>query len=97
MRARVKSYEEIKKTLRSDNTTDRGGYFAQSMIRLCGNEYEFTPSESSYGEYDFKMTEYNGETRHWDSRWLEIEDFIPEIEMHAYVYALILREAGELK
>lgn len=97
MRARVKSYEEIKKTLRSDNTTERGGLFAHSMLQFCGHDFDFTYSSSSHSEYDFKMTDKNGMIWYFDARWLEIEDFIPEIEMHAYVYALILREAGELK
>lgn len=94
MKARVKSWEEIKKTLGREASSE-GHYklhswyrtadpvFLESMREYCGEIFYTEDKTKSWG-----ITGYS-----WHADWLEIIDEDAEI---AEIYALLLIESGEI-
>ena len=89
MKARVKSWDEIKETLKYDGFgymyTDATIGFAEGMRELCGKVIDVT-----LGHGDIC---YDADCWYWHRDWLEIIDEGAEI---AEIYALLLIESGEI-
>ena len=94
MKARVKSWEEIKKTLEHEPFGGRNyrlsvlyrtvdPVFVEDMKRYCGEIFDTEDRTGTWGISDY----------HWHRDWLEIIDEDAEI---AETYALLLIESGEI-
>lgn len=94
MKARVKSWEEIKEYLIMDSFDGQmwkskligfPRYFNLDMRRFCGQVFTIPPPGFNGGYCVFEW--------YWHRDWLEIIDEDEEI---AKVYALLLIESGEI-
>lgn len=72
-KVRVKSWEEIKKTLNSSRFY-RNAYFGPSMEKLCGKTITLTQVDNE--DYDFSNAFDNG----IDARWLWVEGWLEPIK-----------------
>lgn len=96
MKAIVKSYEEIEKVLVNDRN-EHGLVFHEDMKLLCGRVIDVM-HHNTYKGLEYKTINQDSWGRAWyfDPQWITLLGEFEIEENQAYIYALFLKELGEI-